>query len=774
MGVQVIRLLRRAGRSVRRALPTGSSLPKDAWAGRHRAIVAILWAHVPALLIVGLSTHHGFGHSVMEASFVGFLAAGATLKRFDNGVRAALATIGLVVSSAILVHFSDGLIEMHFHFFVMVAIVTLYQSWTPFLLAIGFVVLHHGTVGVHDSSAVYNHAEAIADPWRWALIHGLFIAGASAAGLAQWKLNEIAFDSDRRARRALEGANAELGAAQAMSHIGSWDWTLVANEVWWSDELYRIMGRDPSEFTPTLEFFLGLICVEDRARVQEIVESSISDVKDFDYEARVVKPDGSICWIHALGAVGVGRAGNVVKISGTVQDITQRKALEAEIEHQAFHDSLTGLANRALFTDRLEHALLRRARAESCLAVLFMDLDDFKTVNDSMGHSAGDGLLVDVAHRIADTLRPADTVARFGGDELAILLEDLEGVDGAIAAAKRLTRLFKSPFIVNGTELSIHASIGIAYNQGLDKKSPGELLRDADIAMYEAKRSGKGSFEVFQTGMRVAATERLELKANLQQAVEDEEFLLHYQPIVDLVTGEVSGAEALVRWLHPDKGLVPPLDFIPFAEESGLILPIGRWVLEEACRSAASWSAAGLDSPPTVAVNLSGVRLRHPDLLQELTDVLDVTGLAPDRLILEITESVLVDDRELAVERFTELTRLGVKLAIDDFGTGYSSLSYLRDFPIDILKIDKSFIDLVALGPEDSALPRAVLKLAQTLNLKVVAEGVEGADQLAALQRLHCPFAQGYLFSKPVEGPSFEALLAGWDAAALAPKLVTA
>jgi diguanylate cyclase (GGDEF)-like protein/PAS domain S-box-containing protein len=721
-----------------------------------------------------MATHHGFSHSLMESFFVALLALGATLKRYDNGVRAALATIGLVASSAILVHFSDGLIEMHFHFFVMVAIVTMYQSWTPFLLAIGFVVLHHGTIGVFDSSAVYNHSEAITDPWRWALIHGLFIAGESAAGLAQWKLNEIAFDSDRRARRALEGANEELGAAQAMSHIGSWDWSLSSMKVWWSDELYRIMGQDPATFTPSLEGFIELISEEDRARVEEIVQRSVAEAIDFDYEARVVRPDETTCWIHALGAAALDDAGKTVKMSGTVQDITQRKALEAKIEHQAFHDSLTGLANRALFIDRLQHALLRRARAESCLAVLFIDLDDFKHVNDSMGHTAGDRLLVDVARRIADTLRPADTVARFGGDELAILLEDLEGVDGAIAAARRLTRLFSSPFLVNGTELSIHASIGIAYNQGLEKKSPGELLRDADIAMYEAKRRDKGSFELFQAGMRVAATERLELKANLQRAVEDEEFFLHYQPIVDLSTGEVSGAEALVRWQHPERGLVPPLDFIPFAEESGLILPIGRWVLEEACRSAAQWPVAPGQLQPTVAVNLSGVRLRHPGLLEELTEVLELTGLAPERLILEITESVLVQERELAVERLTELKRLGVKLAIDDFGTGYSSLSYLRDFPIDILKIDKSFIDSVALGPEESALPRAVLKLAQTLNLKVVAEGVEDADQLAALRALHCPFAQGYLFSKPVEGPVFEALVATWDAEKVVPPLVTA
>nr|MDQ3957371.1 EAL domain-containing protein [Actinomycetota bacterium] len=741
-------VLNRAAAALRQTLPRGRTLSEEAWARRHRAILVVLWLHVPALLGVGIATGHGAAHSFVEAAIVGVIAAAATVKYTSPETRELIATFGLVSCSAILVHFSEGLIEMHFHFFVMVAVVTLYQSWGPFLLAIGFVVLHHGTVGVLDSSAVYNHSEAIDNPWTWALIHGLFISGASAAGLTAWKLNEVALDRERSARKELEWANSELAEAQAMSHIGSWEWDVVADEVWWSDELYRILGRDPETYRPSVEGFLELVHPDDRSRVESTIEHSMENRVGFDYETRILRPDESVRLIHALGAVTIDDAGTPARLSGTVQDVTDRKSLEEKIQHQAFHDSLTGLANRDLFIDRVGHALARQTRVGTSLAVLFLDLDDFKTVNDSLGHRAGDDLLVDVAQRIAASIRPGDTVARFGGDELAILLEDLDGIEGAVLVADRVTKLFEQPFLVDGSELFVHASIGISSSLGDDVRSPDDLLRDADVAMYEAKRNGKGSYQLFEAGMQVAATERLRLKADLQRAVENDEFVLNYQPIVSLETGEVEAVEALVRWVHPERGVVPPLDFIPFAEETGLILPIGKWVLFEACRAAAGWRPAHPDGvAPAVSVNVSPLRFRHPGFVQELTEALEATGLPPERLVLEITESVLVQDPEKVVGRLDRLKALGVQLAIDDFGTGYSSLSYLKDFPIDVLKIDKTFIDSIALGAEDSALARAVLRLGQTLGLKVVAEGVEEHDQAEALSDLTCPFAQGYLFS---------------------------
>jgi diguanylate cyclase (GGDEF)-like protein/PAS domain S-box-containing protein len=722
----------------------------------------ILWLHVPALAIVGAATGHGAGHSLLEATVVALCGAGASLKRLKPEARETVATLGLVISSAILVHFSNGLIEMHFHFFVMVAVVTLYQSWTPFLLAIGFVVLHHGTVGVLDSSEVYNHAAAVADPWMWALVHGLFIAGASAAGLTAWKLNEIAIEGERSARRDLEDANRDLASAQAMSHIGSWDWDIERDRVWWSDELYRIFGLEPAASEPTVEGFLDLVHDDDRARVGEIVSAAASEAQDFSYEARVVRPDGTIRLIHALGVVTQDEDGRASHAAGTVQDVTDRKSLEDKIQHQAFHDSLTGLANRELFLDRVGHALARQRRAPTPLAVLFLDLDDFKTVNDSLGHRAGDDLLIDVAHRMASVIRPGDTVARLGGDELAILLEDLDAVDGAVYVADRVTKLFDRPFVVDDSEFSIHASIGIAFSEPGDERAPEDLLRDADIAMYEVKRSGKGTFQLFEVGMRIAASERLQFKADLQRAVDHGELILHYQPIVDLGSGEVDGVEALVRWQHPERGLIPPLDFIPFAEESGLIVPIGRWVLFEACRTAASWGLEDDAAPPSISVNVSPLRFRHPGFVEELKEVLATTGLPPERLVLEITESALVEDVAKVVERLEELKKLGVQLAIDDFGTGYSSLSYLKHFPVDVLKIDKTFIDSIALGAEDSALARAVLSLGQSLGLTIVAEGVEEGAQAEVLKGLGCPLAQGYRFSRPVPASEIARLIEGW------------
>ncbi|MDQ3953896.1 MAG: diguanylate cyclase, partial [Actinomycetota bacterium] len=400
------RLIHTVPARLRRTLPRGRTLSGEAWARRHRAIKVVLWLHVAALAVVGAATGHGVTHSLLEAGVVAACAVGASFERARQETRETVATLGLVTSSAILVHFSGGLIEMHFHFFVMVAVVTLYQSWAPFLLAIGFVILHHGTMGVVDPSAVYNHPEAIADPWRWALVHGLFIAGASAAGLAAWKLNEVAIEGERGALTDLEDANRELASAQALAHVGSWDWDVAADDVWWSDELYRIFGLAPQSARPNLAAFLDLVHPEDRPFVQQTVAEAVAAGIDFEYEARIVRSDGSVRLIDALGIVTTDDEGTTVRAAGTVQDVTDRRSLEEKIQHQAFHDSLTGLANRELFADRVGHALLRQIRAQAPLAVLFLDLDDFKAVNDSLGHRAGDDLLIDVARRITAATRP--------------------------------------------------------------------------------------------------------------------------------------------------------------------------------------------------------------------------------------------------------------------------------------------------------------------------------------------------------------------------------
>jgi diguanylate cyclase (GGDEF)-like protein/PAS domain S-box-containing protein len=741
-------------------LPTGSTLPQEAWDRRHKAILVLLWLHVPGIVVYG-TIRGGVSllHLMGEAGIVAMCAIAASPGAYSPRFRAASATFGMVSSSAILVHLSGGLIEMHFHFFVIVAVVTLYQSWLPFLLAIAFVVIHHGTVGVLDSSAVYNHMSAITNPWKWALIHGLFIAGESAAGLTAWKLNEIGLDRERRARYQLVKVNTELGEAQAMSHIGSWDWAIAADEVWWSAELYQICGVDADEFGATYDAFLEIVHPGDRDRVDAIVRRSLQSGEGFDYQARIVRPGGDVRTTYAIGKVATDDAGQPVRLTGTLQDITDRKMLEDKVEYQAFHDSLTGLPNRALFLDRVEHALLRRQRTPSSVAVLFLDLDDFKTVNDSLGHQAGDELLIDLSRQLHASIRPADTVARLGGDEFGVLLEDIDKLDNAVGTAQRVLEIFEKPFHVEGVDLLVRGSIGIAVSKDDEVVTSGDILRDADTAMYAAKKHGKGSYELFAPEMQKAASERLQLKADLQRAVDEQEFILHYQPIVSLETGGMIGVEALVRWEHPERGLIPPLEFIPFSEESGLILAIGKWVLQEACERVALWQLMYPDNAPrSVSVNVSPMRFLRPGLVEEVAEALAVSGLPPECLVLEITESVLVSDVKV-IDTLAELKDLGVNLALDDFGTGYSALSYLRDFPIDLLKVDKTFIDSVALGPNESALTRAVVELGRTLSMRVVAEGVEDDAQADVLRSIECELAQGYLFSKPLPESAMRELL---------------
>jgi diguanylate cyclase (GGDEF)-like protein/PAS domain S-box-containing protein len=454
---------------------------------------------------------------------------------------------------------------------------------------------------------------------------------------------------------------------------------------------------------------------------------------------------------------------NVKGIVLNSRDVSERKAFEEQLSHQAFHDSITGLANRALFRDRVEHALERLTRDADPVSVLFMDLDDFKTINDSLGHAAGDRLLGEVGERLRTCLRTPDTAARLGGDEFAILIEDGGESVGAAAVAGRILQALDGPFLLDGKEVFVRASIGIATSgvgRTTGPEGAEELLRNADVAMYIAKEAGKNRFQVFEPEMHDTALRRLELKADLQRAVENEEFVLHYQPVIRLQTGDIEGFEALVRWNHPTRGLVMPLDFIPLAEETGLVVQIGTWVLREACRQSDILQRTVPEAAPLhMAVNLSARQLQRPELVQEIAKVLLETGLPPECLVLEITESVMMQDMTLSNERLTQLKLLGVLLAVDDFGTGYSSLNYIRRFPVDILKVDKSFVDGVSEGGEESALTAAIIELAGILNLRPVAEGIERADQLDKLLELNCELGQGYYFSKPLPIEGVEELL---------------
>ncbi|UUY06165.1 bifunctional diguanylate cyclase/phosphodiesterase [Svornostia abyssi] len=441
-----------------------------------------------------------------------------------------------------------------------------------------------------------------------------------------------------------------------------------------------------------------------------------------------------------------------------IRDVSDRLALEDQLRHQAFHDGLTGLANRTLFEDRLLHALQAARRRGDLLAVLFLDLDDFKTINDSLGHVTGDAVLREVAERVGRCLRAADTAARLGGDEFAVLLEHVGDEEEALMVAERLLQELHPPVLVDGRELSVAGSVGVAF--GHEGATVDELLRNADAAMYAAKAKGKQTVEVFRDAMHRAALERLELTGELQHAIGDEQFELHFQPIVELQAGNIVGCEALVRWGHPRRGRLAPDEFIPVAEDTGLIVPLGAWILRTACMQMVRWQAAGIaDDMRSMSVNVSTRQLRDPGFPAEVRSALAASGLDPACLTLEITESLLVDDRMLILQQLSQLKALGLRLAVDDFGTGYSVLSYLQQFPIDILKIDKSFVAGMEIAPDRAKLVRGIVELGESLNLQIVAEGIERAEQAAQLRAMRGPLGQGFLYSRPLEPDAMTALL---------------
>ncbi len=454
-----------------------------------------------------------------------------------------------------------------------------------------------------------------------------------------------------------------------------------------------------------------------------------------------------------------GQDGSIEVISAIARDMSAQKEFEAQLEHQATHDPLTGLPNRALLLDRLSMALARSTRSGRTVAILFLDLDHFKVVNDSLGHGYGDQLLVRIAERLSESLRPGDTVARFGGDEFIVLCEDLEDPAEATSISERVATAVSSPAALHDTEVFITASIGIAVAHSTDV-DPEHLLRDADAAMYQAKDKGRSRTEVFDARLRTRAVDRLELENALRRAIDRDELTVRYQPKVALASGKIVGFEALIRWDHPRRGLLEPADFLAIAEETRLIVPIGNWVARQACGVLARVQALTGSAEMMACINLSARQLPHPRLAEDFAEILDETGVDPGAVVLEITESVLMDDVALSQVTLERLKGLGLLIAVDDFGTGYSSLAYLRRFPVDLLKVDRTFVDGLGTDPSDSAIVAAVVSLAHTLGLRAIAEGVETAEQLAELRRLGCDMAQGFLLSRPVPEADLLALIA--------------
>ena len=748
-------------RRLRSLLPAGHSVDRASWERRHGAITALLWLHVATVPLYGIWQNHGVGHSLLEGAVLALLALGASRKAFGATTRSVMATIGLVSASAILTHFSGGLIEMHFHFFVVVAVVSLYQSWVPFLVALGFVVAHHGLGGQFLPESVYNHPAAMGNSWKWALVHGAFILAESTACLVAWRLNELALEGERSARQAMERAHSDLATAQSLSNIGSWDWDPTGSTVWWSDELYRIVGREPGDFTPTLKGFLNYVIPADRDRLATVIEHAVDTRGALDYECAITRTDGVSRTIQELASVVVDDDGSL-RMLGTCQDITERKSLEAEIEHRAFHDGLTGLANRALFLDRLDHALALSLRTDSPLSLLYLDVDDFKTVNDNLGHGVGDGVLVQLAQRLRAAVRQSDTIARLGGDEFAFLLENTT-VEAAGQVAEKVLSVLRDPVSVEGSHLLVQASVGISVSDG--ETGASDLLRHADIAMYAAKRQGKHAYRVFNESMHSSLVTRMQLEAELAEAIDSEQFVVHYQPLVSMQTGQVEGVEALVRWDHPERGMLPPSEFIPLAEELGLITALGNWVLRRAtCDAMVLQDSAG--RALYLSVNVAAPQLRG-DFVGTVRSALVESGMSASQLVIEITETCLMTPDETVVAKLAALRDEGVRIAIDDFGTGYSSLAYLKQLSIDMLKIDRSFIRQIANGPEESALAHSIIKLASLFGLGTVGEGIETPEQSTILSDLGCQTGQGYLFWRPMDLRSLLSAVGASDKLAL-------
>jgi diguanylate cyclase (GGDEF)-like protein/PAS domain S-box-containing protein len=465
---------------------------------------------------------------------------------------------------------------------------------------------------------------------------------------------------------------------------------------------------------------------------------------------RLRNPNGEFQWFETLLRPIPDASGGVGQLQSSSRDISERRAFEVQLEHQALHEPLTGLPNRTLFMDRVHQAITRGRREGTRVAVMFLDLDRFKVVNDSMGHAVGDRLIAAVAHRIKETVRSADTVARIGGDEFGVLLEFNISNQDASLVADRILKQMEPPFTMAGTEMFISASIGIAFSAP-EIETPEDLLRYADVAMYRAKDDGSGRYRIYDPDIDARATRRLEIETELRQALERDQLIVHYQPLVSLNSGLVSGVEALVRWEHPERGRVGPDEFIPLAEETGLIVPLGYWVMRRACEDRRLFETAGtLAETVLISVNLSTRQFEQPDLEDQVRRILVETDTDPDRLQLEVTESELMQ----SAGRIQDLKTVGVRIAIDDFGTGYSSLSYLRNLRVDSLKIDRSFVDGLGKNREDTAIVQTVITLADSLELDVTAEGVEDEEQLSKLRSLGCDTGQGYYFAKP--GPVSE------------------
>jgi diguanylate cyclase (GGDEF)-like protein/PAS domain S-box-containing protein len=596
------------------------------------------------------------------------------------------------------------------------------------------------------------------------------IAHALAGGADDWAPDGDAdvvtcvVDSAIRRRQVIEGyevgrreAERQLAEAQRLAGLGSWQWDIVNDVVTWSEELCRIYGIAPQDFDSSYQGYLSRVHPDDRALVEETVRRSHRTGEPYSFEHRIVRLDGESRLLACRGEVMLGHDGATLRMFGTCQDVTERRMTEEQLSQLALQDHLTGLPNRRLFLDRFAQALARAQRSSGRTALLYLDLDRFKVINDSLGHEVGDRVLLEVARRLGELVRPADTVARLGGDEFVVLAEGLESPEEALAISQRIEDVVAVPCDIGEGTVVVTASVGIALAR--PGEDPEGLIRDADTAMYRAKELGRGRHEVFGDALRARAVERLDVETTLRAAIDEERLVVHYQPLLDLRSRTIVGAEALVRYRDRDGRLVPPGEFLSVAEESGLIVAVDDWVLAEACRQVVAWREHPATAGLRVAMNISARRLATANLAESLAETLAATGARASEIVLELTESSLIDAGESTLRSLSALKNLGVSLGIDDFGTGYSSLTYLRQFPLDFVKVDQAFVAGLGSDPEDTAIVGAVVNLGRALGLTAIAEGVENEDQLQALAALGCDLAQGYHIARPQSGVELTELL---------------
>lgn len=715
-----------------------------------------------------------------------------TLIAFRRGEAVTRYTIAVaqMLFSALLIHLTGGRIETHFHIFGSLAFLAFYRDWRLLVPATTVIAADHLLRGVFWPESVFG--VLVSSPWRafehagWVVFEDLFLAASCV--VSRREMVAIA-ESQAQLETAYQGTElkvqertAELTAqAESLarseerfrlavqgSQHGIWDWNLQTNEVYYATRWKQLVGcREDEIGTAPEEWFERIASGHLTKFDQAIAALSRGETGLLDIELEMTHADGNIRWMLCRATAHQDEHGNVTRLAGSLADISELKAAQERLRVLAHHDRLTGLPNRGVFTERVSYALSCAKRDPSRnFAVLFGDFDGFKNVNDCLGHAIGDAMLIRASECFRSMLREGDTVARMGGDEFALLLEDVPSLDLALETAQRLIDSFREPYSLRGHEVISTLSLGLVLS-GPKYESAEAMLRDADAAMYQAKTTGKNCVQIFDEKMHEAAMRRLDTERELRAATRDfdamdKEFRLQYQPIVGLADGRIAGFEALVRWDHPISGMVPPDRFIPIAEDAGMIIPLGEWTLYRACEQAVIWREnLGPSRPFKVNVNLSRRQLMQPDLIAILQRVIEQTGIRPADLALELTETSMMDDRFDAVEIMNRIRDLGIGLAMDDFGTGHSSLSCLRQFPMQTLKIDRAFLLTLTEKREFSAVVQAIITLADNLNMSVVAEGVEDDAQLVQLQAMECGYAQGFYFSRPVDAIDATRLLDG-------------